>query len=89
MRAIHRARNQGQTECPLCRVILDYTVSQTPASAEVDHIESFASTGKVAPPIDEVRVICRKCNQTLGGKQGAAVRHGKAQELAFPLSRSW
>ena len=81
-RAIADAKNRGLTHCPLCRVQLDYEVSKTPSSAEVDHIHSVARGGR--DEIENTRVICRQCNQKRGA--GETVMRGPD---AFPLSRRW
>ena len=60
-----RAVEQGLTRCPLCRVWLDWDHSLRPASPEVDHIIPHALGGK--DELDATRIICRKCNQQLGG----------------------
>jgi 5-methylcytosine-specific restriction protein A len=65
-RALHLAQAQGLTHCPYCKVWLNYTVSLTPSSAEVDHITAHARGGQ--DRLDSVQVICRRCNQSKGDK---------------------
>lgn len=71
-RAIYRARRAGLTNCPLCKVELDYEVSLTPCSAEVDHIVPYSKGGQ--DHIDNVMVICRLCNVRKGNKALADVK---------------
>jgi 5-methylcytosine-specific restriction protein A len=59
------AFEQGLTRCPRCRVKLDWEYSKRPNSPEADHIKPHAQGG--ADTLDNVRIICRKCNQELGG----------------------
>lgn len=66
-RVIREAIDAGLTNCPLCRRWLDYVRAQRPNSAEVDHVEPFAVTGTNDGVL---RVICRACNQRLGGVLG-------------------
>jgi len=63
---LHRAKAQGLKHCPECGVELDYKLGLTPASAEVDHIIPHSRGGQDV--IENCRVICRKDNQSLGGK---------------------
>lgn len=65
--ALRRAKRAGITHCIQCGVELDYEQGRTPQSAEVDHIIPHSQGGKDA--LDNVRVICRYDNQSLGGKQ--------------------
>ena len=59
------AIDQGQTRCPRCRVGLDWEYSLRPNSAEVDHVVPHSQGG--ADSIENTRILCRKCNQELGG----------------------
>lgn len=68
-RAKAQALDAGVYTCPVCGVALDYTRSRQPNSPEVDHIVPYAEGGK--DTLENVRVICRLCNQRLGGKLGA------------------
>jgi 5-methylcytosine-specific restriction protein A len=65
--AIRRAKRAGITHCIECGVELDYKNGMTPSSVEVDHIIPHSLGGK--DHLDNVRCICRRCNQSLGGKQ--------------------
>lgn len=62
--AKHRAQADGLTHCPLCGTLLNYRIGRTPASAEVDHIIPHSRGGTDTP--DNVRIICRRCNQSRG-----------------------
>jgi len=66
LQALKDALNQGLMRCPRCRVGLDWTRSLQPNSPEVDHIKPHTQGG--ADTLDNVRIICRKCNQELGGR---------------------
>jgi 5-methylcytosine-specific restriction endonuclease McrA len=44
---------------------MDWTRSKQPNSPEADHIKPHAKGGR--DDIENVRIICRKCNQELGG----------------------
>lgn len=65
-RAIHRAMRDGLTNCPECNIPLDYETGLRPNSPEVDHIIPWSVSQTDA--LDGTRVICRRCNQSLGGK---------------------
>ena len=69
-KAIAEAFANQQFICPLCGVFLDYSRSKQPNSPEVDHIVPYASGGE--DTLENTRVICRRCNQSLGGKLGRA-----------------
>ena len=60
------ALDMGLMNCPRCRVGLDWEYSLRPNSPEVDHIKPHALGG--GDTVDNCRVICRKCNQELGGR---------------------
>lgn len=70
-----QAQQAGQTTCPLCRTWLDYDTGQRPNSAEVDHITAHAHGGTDDPA--NLRVLCRQCNQILGGYVGIQRRNQK------------
>lgn len=64
------AQANGLTNCPgyetrnghhPCGIELDYTTPQLPNSAETDHITPAAQGGNNTT--DNLRVICRTCNQ--------------------------
>ncbi|WNT44992.1 HNH endonuclease [Arthrobacter phage AbbyDaisy] len=63
--AKQQAFEQGLMRCPRCRVMLDWEYSKRPNSPEADHIKPYAQGG--ADTIENTRIICRKCNQELGG----------------------
>jgi 5-methylcytosine-specific restriction protein A len=65
--AIRRAKASGVTHCTECGCLLDYTQGLLPNSAEVDHIIPHSQGGK--DELINCRVICRRDNQSLGGKQ--------------------
>lgn len=64
---IHEARTAGIRACPECGTTLNYDTGRLPASAEVDHIIPVVLGGKDTR--ENVRVICRRCNQSLGDKK--------------------
>lgn len=66
LRVLTRDKAAGVTHCPLCNVEMDYDVSRKPNSAEPDHIVPHALGG--SNETSNGRAICRKCNQTRGGK---------------------
>ena len=66
--AKRRARADGLTSCPLCGTTLDYDHGKQPDSAEADHVIEWANGGQ--DELDNIRVICRRCNQRLGGALG-------------------
>lgn len=59
---IEEAIQKEQFNCPLCGIGLDYEYSLQPNSAEVDHILEHSLGGQDVK--ENVRVICRYCNQT-------------------------
>ena len=72
----------GQTTCPICNTPLDYNVSRRPNSPEVDHIKPHAHGGSDEP--NNLRVVCRQCNQRMGAKQGkprTTRKHAKVTTL--------
>lgn len=85
-RALHLAQAQGLTICPYCKVPLNYLISLTPSSAEVDHITAHARGGQ--DRLDAVQVVCRRCNQSKGDKPAPKTVTVRA---AKPLrtSRRW
>lgn len=59
--------SEGQTQCPFCKVILNWVVAKLPNSAEVDHIVPHANGGEDVE--SNLWVICRKCNGSKGNRQ--------------------
>lgn len=88
-RALHLAQAQGLTHCPYCKVPLNYAVSLTPSSAEVDHITAHAKGGQ--DRLDAVQVICRKCNQSKGDRTAPRIVTTVPAVALKPLrtSREW
>ncbi|MGO2807934.1 MAG: HNH endonuclease [Glutamicibacter arilaitensis] len=72
---------EGQTECPLCSVTLNWQVSKLPNSAEVDHIVPHARGGEDTE--ENAWVICRRCN----GSKGSGLAPKRVQHHA-PLRNS-
>lgn len=64
--AIWLAKQAGQDRCPHCGVVLDYVTSKLPNSAEGDHIVPYSMGG--TDSIDNVEVICRRCNGSKGNR---------------------
>lgn len=62
------AFERGDMRCPICFVAYDWHRSKQPNSPELDHVTAHAEGGKDVA--ENVRVICRQCNQRLGGKLG-------------------
>lgn len=85
-RALHLAQAQGITNCPFCRCHLDYAVSLTPSSAEVDHIVPHSKGGQDV--LANTRICCRNCNQSRGDRPAPkTVTILKATPLK--TSRAW
>lgn len=81
-RVKHKAQANGVTRCPLCNTWLDYNRGRRPNSAEADHITPDVLGGTL--DIDNGRVICRRCNQELGGKLGnerKKAKQGKTPQI--------
>ena len=90
-RALTKAQREGITHCPICRVPLDYTQGRHPNSAEPDHVIEEARGG--SDMLDNLRIICRRCNQRRGGRLGAKrtprpTRHRKQQPQSVVLDHS-
>ena len=81
------AFDQGLARCPEpgCRVWLDWEYSRRPNSAEVDHIVPHSQGG--TDTIENARVICRRCNQSLGGKQNR--KPSPVQTVELDASPIW
>lgn len=84
-KAIAEALANDQYTCPRCGVALDYSRSQQPNSPEPDHIQEHANGGKDS--LDNIRIICRRCNQQLGGQLGGkrAQERIKTLRIAQPI----
>lgn len=82
---IRQAQRDGQTTCPECnQAIIWEAHPHHPKAPQVDHRTPYALGGRDEP--DNLRVICRACNQRLGGKLGKkrATQHAKpAKSIAF------
>lgn len=83
VKALRGAQEQGLTQCPLCRTDLDYMRGRLPNSAEVDHILPHSLGG--TDTIDNVRVICRRCNQSRGNKMHIAPKNTEAAPTTTTL----
>ena len=85
--ALKDALERGLMHCPRCRVGLDWEYSLRPNSPEVDHIKAHSQGG--ADALENVRVICRRCNQELG----ARLKRPKAKPIIetenLPTSNIW
>lgn len=64
--AIHQAKQNNQTRCPICKAPLNYNTPLHPKSPEADHITPHTHGGQ--DTLENIRIICRQCNQKLGGK---------------------
>ncbi|MHA7210802.1 HNH endonuclease [Arthrobacter sp. MDT1-65] len=82
--AIRKAKRLGITHCRHCNTRLDYDVSRTPTSAEVDHILPHSHGGR--DHIDNVEVICRLCNTSKGNRAAPKPRNTSQQ---LRTSREW
>ena len=60
------AQASGLTYCPICTVPLNWEQGQQPNSAEVDHIIPHSLGG--TDTAENLRVICRSCNQSRGNR---------------------
>ena len=81
------ALDRGLTRCPLCRTGLDWEYSGRPNSAEVDHIKPHAAGG--ADAIENTRILCRRCNQQLGGALRRRTPRPKIQTVELDASPIW
>ncbi|WP_366909372.1 HNH endonuclease [Nesterenkonia sp.] len=66
------AFESGLTRCPLCGTWLNWEYSRRPDSPEPDHVIPYSQGG--TDTIENVRVICRRCNQRLGARAGNTVK---------------
>lgn len=74
-KTLRQAQADGLTHCPECKVELNYIKGKTPSSAEADHIVSWSAGGDNS--LDNLRVICRRCNQSLGAKKNMTSKPAK------------
>ena len=83
------ALEEGVFHCPLCRVPLDWMYPGRPNSVEVDHILAHSKGGK--DEIENTRILCRRCNASLGGRQNKGKPRFKKPLKVAPLktSRVW
>ena len=58
------ARAAGLEHCPICHVRLTWDAGLLPSSPEADHIVPHSRGGNDS--IDNIQIICRKCNQKKG-----------------------
>lgn len=82
-----QAIEQGVTNCPRCRVRLDWQYSGRPNSAEVDHVLPHAQGGQ--DTITNTRILCRRCNQQLGGMMGKRTPRPIIQTTDLPTTIDW
>jgi 5-methylcytosine-specific restriction endonuclease McrA len=64
--AKREAQEAGLVSCPMCGVQLDWSVAGHTNSPEADHIVPWAKGGRDV--IENVRIICRQCNQRKGDR---------------------
>ncbi|AZR06363.1 HNH endonuclease [Trueperella pyogenes] len=72
---IRHAKRNHQTACPICGTRIDWDTKGLPSSPEADHVIPVAHGG--TETLDNGRIICRKCNQRLGGIIGANTTNRK------------
>ncbi|AFT97638.1 HNH endonuclease [Propionibacterium phage P104A] len=65
-RLITQARQQGQTECPLCGATITWNTHDLPTSPEADHITPVSRGG--LNTLDNGQIICRTCNRSKGNR---------------------
>ena len=82
-----QALEAGLTRCPVCGVHMDWEYSGRPNSAEVDHIVPHAKGG--ADVIENCRVICRQCNQRLGGQQNRRKPRARVKTTVLETAMDW
>jgi 5-methylcytosine-specific restriction endonuclease McrA len=88
-----QAIEQGLLNCPECGVALDFNVSRRPNSPEADEVTPYAVTGRTSTDLKDWQILCRRCNQSKGGKLGYEMRGtAKAVEPGggkMPVSPGW
>ena len=80
-------RENGVTNCKHCGVWLDYDRSRLPNSAEPDHIEPWHHTR--SNNFDGLITICRKCNQSKGGKIGSNNKAAREVKIEYKTKLDW
>lgn len=79
--------NNGLTNCPSCRVWLDWEYTRRPNSAEVDHILPHAQGGQDV--FENTQILCRLCNQRSGAKLGNKRRVSRAVKVEYTTKIDW
>lgn len=79
--------NNGITNCPECGTNLDWEYSRRPNSAEVDHKIPFSAGG--TDTFENTQIICRRCNQSLGGKVGKKHQVILAVKVKYQTAIKW
>lgn len=90
-KVLRAAHDSGLTTCPACGVWLDWDHTRQPNSPEPDEIVPFAVRGETSLDPEHWQVLCRRCNQSKGGKHGRALQTARRpQPLTEPVtSRDW
>ncbi|RLP70879.1 HNH endonuclease [Mycetocola reblochoni] len=81
-----RHTDRHLTTCPECNTTLNWEQGQQPNSAEVDHIIPHAQGGQ--DTYGNTRIICRRCNQSLGAKQSRTPRPRRNTRTVRPENTS-
>jgi 5-methylcytosine-specific restriction enzyme A len=81
--ALAKAKRTGVTHCLHCKAQLNYDQGLLPNSAEPDHIIPWSMGGK--DHVDNLVVICRRCNQSKGHRDAPKDRTVKP----LKTSRKW
>ena len=74
------ARAAGLEHCPICHVRLTWDAGLLPSSPEADHIVPHSRGGNDS--IDNIQIICRKCNQKKGNGRKAKPPKRKRYQAA-------
>lgn len=78
LRALRQAQAQGITHCPHCKTWLDYTTGKRPNGAVPDHIKAAVHGGE--DTLENLQIICYRCNARDGGRIGNQRRFHKAPQ---------